>query len=192
MEVEKLKEWHHHGSILLKDLRGKVSKYALDKIQEQVDIVNMGNKCSALFTRTYGLPCCHTLFQYFNKGKIVSLEDVHTQWHLNYNPIAIGPAQQECLQNQLTPTEKALADIRAHMDLLSSDELPVYLEKLEKLIKIPVPLLSNPEVVVKTKGRPAGSKNESNRRVKSAFEYVEGRKCRRCGDSGHNSRTCKK
>ena len=47
MEIERLKEWHNHGSILLKDLRGKVSKYALDKIQEHIDIVNMGNKCQA-------------------------------------------------------------------------------------------------------------------------------------------------
>src|SRR5689334_8852983 len=34
MEVERLQTWHHHNVDLLKNLIGKVSKYALDKILE--------------------------------------------------------------------------------------------------------------------------------------------------------------
>jgi hypothetical protein len=45
--------------------------------------------------------------------------------------------------------------------------------------------------VVKKRGRHAGSKNKtSTTKDKSHFEYVEGRKCGVCGQSGHNSRIC--
>jgi hypothetical protein len=50
--------------------------------------------------------------------------------------------------------------------------------------------VQEPLVVVKKHGRPIGSKNKtSTTRDKSHFEYVEGRKCGVCGQSGHNLRT---
>ena len=51
--------------------------------------------------------------------------------------------------------------------------------------------LSHPIAVTKKRGRPRGAQNKVlKRRDKSAFEYVEGRKCRNCGKGGHNSATC--
>jgi hypothetical protein len=51
--------------------------------------------------------------------------------------------------------------------------------------------VQEPLVVVKKRDKPAGSKNKtSTTRDKSHFEYVEGRKCGVCGQSGHNSKTC--
>ena len=63
--------------------------------------------------------------------------------------------------------------------------------RLNHVLDTPDVQLQEPLVVVKKRGRPAGSKNKpSTTRGKSHFEYVEGRKCGFCSQPGHNSKTC--
>jgi len=62
---------------------------------------------------------------------------------------------------------------------------------LNQVLDMPDVQVQEPLVMVKKRGRPAGSKNKtSTTRNKSHFEYVEGRKCGVCVQSGHNPRTC--
>jgi hypothetical protein len=63
--------------------------------------------------------------------------------------------------------------------------------RLNQVLDTPDVQVQEPLVVVKKRNRPVGSKNKtSTTKDKSHFEYVEGRKCGVCGQSGHNSRTC--
>jgi hypothetical protein len=63
--------------------------------------------------------------------------------------------------------------------------------RLNQVLDTPNVQVQEPLVVVKKRGKPAGSKNKtSTTRDKSHFEYVEGRKCGVCGQSRHNSKTC--
>ncbi|KAH6564628.1 hypothetical protein BASA62_007788 [Batrachochytrium salamandrivorans] len=61
---------------------------------------------------------------------------------------------------------------------------------VEQSSQTPLQPLSNPELATK-RGRPAGStKRKAIQREKSLFEHATGRKCSKCGQAGHNSRTC--
>jgi len=62
---------------------------------------------------------------------------------------------------------------------------------LNQVLDTPDVQVQEPLVMVKKCDRPTSSKNKtSTTRDKSHFEYMEGRKCGVCGQSGHNSRTC--
>lgn len=63
--------------------------------------------------------------------------------------------------------------------------------RFKEVLDTPDVQVQEPLVVVKKRGRPAGSKNKTSiTKDKSHFEYVEGRMCGVCGQSKHNSRTC--
>jgi hypothetical protein len=63
--------------------------------------------------------------------------------------------------------------------------------RLNQVLDMPDVQVQEPLVVVKKSSKPVGFKNKTSMtRDKSHFEYVEGRKCGVCGQSGHNLRTC--
>jgi hypothetical protein len=71
--------------------------------------------------------------------------------------------------------------------------MPTFLSLWDKIIADSMQQVSNPQVVTKKRGRPVGSLSKvSKRREKSAFEFIEGHKCRSCGKGGHISATCGK
>ncbi|KAH6563203.1 hypothetical protein BASA60_010793 [Batrachochytrium salamandrivorans] len=66
----------------------------------------------------------------------------------------------------------------------------VVMARLDEASQTPLQPLSNPALATK-RGRPAGStKRKAIQREKSLFEHATGRKCSRCGQAAHNSRTC--
>ncbi|KAH9244813.1 hypothetical protein BASA81_017752 [Batrachochytrium salamandrivorans] len=66
----------------------------------------------------------------------------------------------------------------------------VVMARLDEASQTPLQPLSNPELATK-RGRPAGStKRKAIQREKSLFEHATGRKCSKCGQAAHNSRTC--
>jgi Ser/Thr protein kinase RdoA (MazF antagonist) len=74
---------------------------------------------------------------------------------------------------------------------LDEIQVPTFLTQLERLADNPVAPLSNPSALTKKRGHPLGALSDvTKRRDKSLYEYVEGRKCGKCGKTAHNSRTC--
>ena len=68
-----------------------------------------------------------------------------------------------------------------------------FLTRLQELLDSASNPVQEPVIVVKRRGRPAGAKNKNSlTRDKSLFEYATGKKCKTCGYTGHNSRSCNK
>ena len=70
------------------------------------------------------------------------------------------------------------------------DQVAVLITRLDEASEAPLQSLSNPVVVTRKRGRPAGSKNKkANQREKSLFEYSTGHKCSKGAQASHNART---
>lgn len=96
-------KFRHHIP-LLQHLLTKISLFALKKVYEQWQLVKDHREvrkqlrdCQQVFTRTMGLPCCHTINAKINRrgGDTGALtlrkEDIHRHWWLN--PSAISRRQ---------------------------------------------------------------------------------------------------
>jgi hypothetical protein len=103
----------------------------------------------------------------------ILLQDIHEQWLLDRNPLILPSVTlQQVLDNGNPQAGNLIA-------------------RLNQVLDTPDVQVQEPLVVVKKRSKPVGSKNKtSTTRDKSHFEYVEGRKCGVCGQSGHNLRTC--
>jgi hypothetical protein len=89
-----------------------------------------------------------------------------------------------------SPRRAALEKIEQQLYSIDSDQVPSYLQKIDEATSENVFGISNPLIILKQRGRPAGAKNRSIQRDKSRFEYAAGNKYGNCVKSGHNSRTC--
>ena len=71
------------------------------------------------------------------------------------------------------------------------DNPTLMMSRIQSVRDTPFDKILPPAIVKKKKGRPVGSKGNSKiMRDKSAFEYVEGRKCSKCKKTGHYATTC--
>jgi hypothetical protein len=166
----------------------------LDKILEQYKLAFTfltGNKviepCSGGFTGSYGLPCAHSILSALKNDEPLDISSINDQWHLTYTQDdKIADEEPE-----LSPKRLILSQINQTLLNTSPSVLPSLLEKIQEVIE-KNPEVKNPIPIIKKRGRPTGAKN---RRDKSLFEIVEdnlcGKKCRLCGEGGHNSRTCR-
>ncbi|KAH9266104.1 hypothetical protein BASA84_001276 [Batrachochytrium salamandrivorans] len=82
-----------------------------------------------------------------------------------------------------------MQSIKRRLYEADDDQATVVMARLDEASQRSLQPLSNPELATK-RGRPAGStKRKAIQREKSLFEHATGRKCLRCGQAGHNSRT---
>jgi len=194
IENDKLKVYHRHSTSIFCQIVKRVSKFALDKIWDQVKLLNSEKDvgdCLGSFTNIYGLPCKHTLRKHLESGTPIPLDSIHPQWHLKIeNPLC----PQDCFKDkQFSPRTGVVNRIKGYIETLADSQIPTFLSVWEKVSENPVQQVANPIIVAKKRGRPAGALNKvTKKRDKSAFEFVEGRKCRKCGQVGHNSATCGK
>ncbi|KAH9275984.1 hypothetical protein BASA83_001254 [Batrachochytrium salamandrivorans] len=162
MELEKSTLAHRYSLDFMKSLVKKISKHALDKMLDQYKkLADMddSDECTGLFRTSVGVPCRHEIKRRIEENGRFNIDDIHCQWHLHVPP-AVLPV--------------AATVVMARLDEASQRSLQP---------------LSNPELATK-RGRPAGStKRKAIQREKSLFEHATGRKCLRCGQAGHNSRT---
>jgi hypothetical protein len=189
LERQKLLRAHHLTHDVFKNLHYRVSLFALDKIYDQWKIMEdntLEKPCSHQFTRTWGLPCQHALKNLVERNGMLELEDIHLQWHLEKQNYI---SSNESLPN--TPRKKLLAEIQR--ELYSQGAMTgSLLNRFKDVINTSRVPIQEPSIVLKRRGRPAGSRNKNSlTRDKSLFEYTTGRKCSICGSSGHNSRSCK-
>ena len=116
--------------------------------------------CTRYHATVLGVPCAHTVRDHIAARRPLPLALVAERWHLR---LTLTPA----------PTMPP-----------AGDQLPV------------PPMVRDPNVV-RARGRPAGGRDTSTRRDPSAFERTDGdgnarrsNVCGKCGQTGHNVRTC--
>jgi hypothetical protein len=194
VERQRIIRAHHLSDDIFKDLHYRISLFALEKINEQLKLLEKESlttdQCTQQFTRTWGLPCKHTIQDHVRTGRRLTLSDIHSQWHLE-QMMAPSTQLQISVDQPASPRKRLLTAIENEL-YSSHARVGSLLLRFQEVIESPDVAIQEPAVVLKKRGRPAGAKNKpsSLTRDKSQFEYAQGRKCKTCGNSGHNSRTC--
>jgi hypothetical protein len=209
IETDKLKVVHSYRIPIFRGLQNKISSFALSKLHFQYVQSETRTECLGLFSRTFGLPCKHVINQYKREEKPLGLDLIHSQWILNEagnsNPSTSGnvncpsTATQNYSSNHSFPVDHSLLEVfealQENFDQASSSQQAVLRSDLERISTIPIIEPREPDLdLVRKRGRPAGSKNNANKRIRSHFEHVDaevnGNRCGTCGNRGHNSRKC--
>jgi len=194
-EEEKLKVYHKHNIPLFSLIVRKISTYALDKLFEQFQNLKESSQsmCSSGFSSSFGLPCSHQIERYAFNNEPIPLATVNSQWVLTPETIENLPLIKNLVGSEFSPKVKAIFAFTNRLNQLPNYQMENIAENVDKIIHNMIKQVENP-TVVKKRGRPVGAKNKSIKRDKSLFEIVEdnlsGRKCKLCGEGGHNSRTC--
>ncbi len=177
IERQKIIRAHHLNHDIFKDLHYRVSFLALEKINEQLknleELSPITDQCTQQFTRTWGLPCKHSIRNFVRTGRRLKIIDIHSQWHLDES---IAPAS--FVEQPMTPRKRLLA--RLTTELYSANaRVGSLIARLTEVIETPEISVQEPAVVIKKRGRPAGAKNKNSlTRDKSQFEYVLGKNAR--------------
>ena len=167
----------------------------MKKLVEQLELAKQGghgdHPCSGMFMRVWGLPCRHYIRCCLESENLILLRDIHEQWLLDKNPLA-SPTITSVTPLVQTSCPTSLL-VQKMVDTIDNGNPRTgsLIARMNHVLDTPEVQVNDPFVVVKKRGRPAGSKNKRNmNRDKSHFEYMEGRKCGMCNQCGHNSRTC--
>ncbi|KAI9922796.1 hypothetical protein PsorP6_001813 [Peronosclerospora sorghi] len=138
-----------------------------------------------MFECTWILPFKHIIARKINSDKGIELSDIDQPWWLECDS-AVADSSDEKAAVELSPQSTALEIFRKMLYSAEPSAVPVVKARLEEMAVVMGPQLQNPVPVTRKRGRPAGSRNKANKRDKSGFDYVEGRKCVNCGQRGHN------
>ncbi|XP_012829137.1 PREDICTED: protein FAR1-RELATED SEQUENCE 5-like [Erythranthe guttata] len=176
-EVSKNTYEHTFKTLIYNELRGSISKYALQLLKVEVDNAkllqpsDMG--CSCAIRTTHSLPCRHELHEYVVVNKCpIPLELIGSYWkHMSMEPVATtDQVILPTIDEELSEYQKLFecADLDAKTRLRNHLRHFTHPEKTN---------LTEPSEKVVSKGRPAKNrKDKSSTRDKSHFEYVEPKK----------------
>lgn len=173
-------------------LIGKISCFALAKLKEQLELAAQiappDDVCYGAFTRIWGLPCRHVIPDLLAMNGELRLLDVHPQWLLTLDTPNTGsdrhpPASPPA---PLSPRSRAIQLFNQRYDNVDLAHAAVMVSRLEDISSDPLTSMAPPNSVLNQRG----GAQRSNRRLRSLFEIVQGRKCSNCGRPGHNIRTC--
>ncbi len=172
-----------------------VSHYALKRAHEQLakaKKLSAAEPCTGVFTKIFGIPCAHTLRSYLASSLPIELKEFDSQWYVSALIAAPTFQQIESSSSVGNLVSSAFLGMTPHQQ----HEYTLGLHAITQSVLSTQVL--NPEVV-RGKGRPVGAKNQrktGTERDPSEFEIVcesggRSRKCTKCSQAGHNSRTCK-
>jgi hypothetical protein len=177
-----------------KDVRREVSRYALNKVYEQLQKarhLDVGATCSGRFRTTMGLPCSHEIKELLSSGRSLTLDHFHQHWWLvkPEDPADAVVDQQPTFEDALTQLQSQHENLPPHQQRLLEDQLVGLSQQSITPVQNPLP--------VRSRGRPLGATagSSTTRRELSAFELVEARtrgprKCGECRMEGHDRRNC--
>ncbi|KAH6577831.1 hypothetical protein BASA62_000668 [Batrachochytrium salamandrivorans] len=159
----------------------------LDQYKKLADMDD-SDECTGLFQTSIGVPCRHEIKRRIEENRRFNIDDIHCQWHLHAPPAVLPVAVR--VEPFSSPRKNLMQSIKRRLYEADDDQAAVVMARLNEASQTPLQPLSNPELATK-RGRPAGStKRKAIQREKSLFEHATGRKCSKCGQAGHNSRTC--
>ncbi|KAI9916084.1 hypothetical protein PsorP6_007501 [Peronosclerospora sorghi] len=110
MEFDKVSVAHNHAAWYMKEILGKVSNFALQKLAEQgkADLkVPTDEECSGIFECTWILPCKHIIARKIDSGKGIELRDIGQQWWLECDS-AVAYSSDKEVAVELSPRSTAL------------------------------------------------------------------------------------
>ncbi|KAI9910743.1 hypothetical protein PsorP6_010322 [Peronosclerospora sorghi] len=192
IESDKSTLSRRHAVEFMKPLVKKVSKHALDKLMGQYNnSIDMddGGEFTGLFRASFGVPCRHEIKRHINENGRFHIGGIHRQWHL-VAPSVVQPAAVSA-EPCSSPRKILMRTLEQRLYEAEDDHVTVVMARLDEASQASLQSLSNSVVVTRKRGRPTGpTNNKANQREKSLFEYTTGRKCSRCGQPGHNARTC--
>jgi hypothetical protein len=213
---ERIRRPHELNNPFYDSVARKISKHALMLAQDQRKLALVAIKawnalplaarpsrasilpeseCTGTFRRVYGIPCKHEIAGRESLGQGLRMDDFHTQWWLQGRlPLPAVPAAIP--EHGIDPL---LAQYALQYHASTQEAQEEMREGLEEVLEVPRTAIQNP-LVVRTRGRPPGATNRntslSTQRNPSGFEVVTveleraQRRCGKCGEPGHNRRTC--
>lgn len=150
----------------------KISYYALKLIKKQYDKALLHTselECSRYNRIVMGWPCSHDILELINSGERLRLEHVSTQWHL------IRPNVAEMVSHDLYAHVREPGVFRVRGRPQGSIRvLNQTTSQQENIGLVSQALTLNQADIMSSRGRPTGSRG----------------RCRICGETDHNSRTC--
>ena len=190
---QKLVVCRRHNIPLLTPLLKRVSLVALDMILDQTTKpVDEDKPCGRKLSGTFGVPCSHQLRIMIENEQSVSYECIDAQWRLDVPLPVPMPIVSTLSQQVLKPRKAIIEKMTQELHNCSNIKLLTLLAHLDTTVDTDTKQIQDFASLTRKRGRPVGASNKSTsiRRDKSHFEYHQGRKCRKCGGGGHNSRTC--
>ncbi|XP_060960635.1 uncharacterized protein LOC133031210 [Cannabis sativa] len=161
---------HNFKPTLFKELRGFISRCALDKVFQESkrgDWVGFDiHACGCVIRRTHGLPCAHEINEYQLEGRVIPLACINSYWR---KLDLVKSTKNEA--NEISCD----AEIELFLRRFQEVDIPTKLHLQRKLRELAEPsttFLVEPEVKMNTRGRPPSKFDHSTRRDPSAFEYV--------------------
>ncbi|KAI9909186.1 hypothetical protein PsorP6_015070 [Peronosclerospora sorghi] len=146
MEFDKVSVAHNHAAWYMKDIPGKVSNFALQKLAEQgkADLkVPTDEECSGMLECTRILPCKHIIARKIDSGKGIDLSDIGQQWWLECDS-AVSDSSDEEAAVELSPGSTALEICRKILYSAEPSAVPVVKARLEEMAVVIGPQLKNP------------------------------------------------
>ncbi|XP_060969857.1 uncharacterized protein LOC133037065 [Cannabis sativa] len=161
---------HNFKPTLFKELRGFISRCALDKVFQESkrgDWVGFDiHACGCVIRRTHGLPCAHEINEYQIEGQAIPLACINSYWR---KLDLVKSTQNEA--NEISCD----AVIELFLRRFQEVDIPTKLHLQRKLRELAEPsttFLVEPEVKMNTRGRPPSKFDHSTSRDPSTFEYV--------------------
>ncbi|BFG25109.1 hypothetical protein CerSpe_113830 [Prunus speciosa] len=159
-----------------KELIGFVSISALDNIMVElkrldyigVDLIS----CGCIIKHTHGLPCAHEMQEFKRTHRPIPLDCIHPCWRKLY---FLEPRPTTTPNN---PPENAQLELFVKWFQSCNSETKRHISmKLQEIMNPASTTLSQPQLKIKTKGRPKF--DTSTRRLPSAFEVVTTPPCKK-------------
>jgi hypothetical protein len=185
---------------LFEPLLYRISIFALKKIYNEWTKASRATldspliACTGIFRSTMGLPCSHVISQHLAASQPLQQADIHEHWWIQGRHLEFLWDHTYPIENDHTNLQPLLESLAQQYQIWPPHQQAAAHTQLEELAHAPPVVLENP-ATSRTQGRPVGTRNQSQRSMQrdpSAFELVERerRRCGKCHQTGHNSRTC--
>ncbi|XP_004506468.1 uncharacterized protein [Cicer arietinum] len=168
---------HRHSNRLYANLRGVVSKNAIDHIAAEFDRVKYvgidKSECRCTIRRTHGLPCACEIARYSMIPRSIPLDVIHVWWtKLTFHDDGSGKPSELSVKHEIEVIVKKF-------DELDVPEKIALKSKLREIVYQSTTSMCPPVDKVKTKGAPKKGKSKISKRDKSIkrdpswWEYVD-------------------
>ncbi|CAB4394027.1 unnamed protein product [Rhizophagus irregularis] len=151
-----------HNNPLYANIKGKISIFALKKINEQYQKVTHATAkepllpCTGFYSTTMGLPCAHNIQQLDNNQGLI-LDNIHKHWWIQGH-FSVPQSDENAFSHE-NALQSRLQNLQERYQEWPKFQQVAAHATLDKMINAPLMVLQNPNIVP-TKGRPSGATNK--------------------------------